>query len=90
MMIPVLALLGFCEIPKDRSAASKWIKRNSVRLVRDTTDRREPELVTLSDLPALVRLAYAAREAERAGLAPGVHDEAADEALALTPATMRA
>jgi len=89
-LVAVRSILGLGPLPRHRATAVDWLRRHGAKIVSLPGNGGKRDGVHLSDLPAPVRLAYAAREAERAGLAPGVHDEAAHVAFAQTPATMRA
>jgi len=89
MMVPVRNLLGLCQIPNDRTAASRWLKRQDIPTQRARCNGGQREIVRLSDLPEEVQRAYTEREIERAGLEPGEWDaEAQARFLDATP-TMR-
>ena len=81
MLIKVRDLLGIGPIPNDRTAAGVWILRNGIETIAMKLRGGNAAAVHLSDLPATVRRAVLEREAERAGLEPGVYDEEAHEEL---------
>jgi len=89
-LVAVRLILGLGPLPRHRATAVDWLRRHGAKIVPLPGDGGKRDAVHLSDLPAPVRLAYVAREAERAGLAPGVQDDAAHVAFAQAPATMRA
>ena len=90
MLIKVRDLLGIGPIPNDRTAAGVWILRNGIETIAMKLRGGNAAAVHLSDLPATVRRAVLEREAERAGLEPGVYDEEAHEELMGATPGMRA
>lgn len=83
MFIYVSKLKGLVGLPNDRTALSAWLTRHSIV----TKKQGHRFLVSLSDLPDSVRLAYVEREIEAVGLDGGVYDEEAHTNLMkMTPA----
>lgn len=85
MQVKVREMLGLGTIPKDRTAAGAWLARSGVPTTRIPSSGGMCDAVHLSDLPEPIRLAYQVRQAERAGLAAGVQDEAAHLGLMAKP-----
>lgn len=88
-IIAVGGLLGCGRIPKDRTAASRWLKKFGFPITVCMADARKPEQVSLSDLPQPERLTFLARRADAMGLPMGIHDDAAHLALAAKPVTVQ-
>lgn len=86
MMITVSNLVGIKGLPATAMGLRKWLYRNEVLLLQDG----KRFTFNLSDLPEPVRVAYATRQIEAAGLPIGTYDEAAHAAFATMPPTMRA
>jgi putative transposase len=89
ILIPVNELLGIGGVPRHRSSASRWLSNAGCTLVTLEGDGRRPQAVRACDLPEDVRRAWLERSAAEAGLAPGGYDDAAHEAFAAAPPTMR-
>jgi len=87
--IRVTSILGVGDIPNSRTAATKWLEKNSVHLQFIEDDGRRPALVRLIDLPEAERLAYLQRESESLYLDPGVYDDVAHEAFLQAPPSRR-
>lgn len=89
-MIPVRSLLGLSGLPSHRTSATEWLQRNGVSTTLMKGKGGAVECVNLSDLPEPVRVAYATRQIEGAGLPIGTYDETAHAAFATMPPAMRA
>jgi len=89
MLIKVTSILGVGKIPSDRTAATKWLAKNSIPILTVENDRRNPAVVRLIDLPEAERLAYLQRESESLHLDPGVFDDMAHEAFMQAPPSRR-
>ena len=90
MQVSVKSLLGVSCIPRDRTSATRWLIRQGLAVRCGWGNGGAYEFVSLTDLPAEVRLAYVQRECERGGLASGTYDDAAHERFAEAPPKMRA
>lgn len=89
MHIKVTSILGVGKIPSDRTAATKWLAKNSVPIFTVENDRRNPAAIRLIDLPEAERLAYLQQESENLHLDPGVFDDVAHEAFMQAPPSRR-
>ena len=79
MTVTAASLSGVGRIPTSKPAALAWLQRHGVSSWQEGQVLR----FSMADLPE--RRAWA----ERAGLEPGVHDEAASAAFLAAPASMR-
>ncbi len=86
MILHVANLVGIEGLPSSPFGIRKWLVRKAVPI----TGEGKRFTFHLSDLPAPVRRAVLEREAERAGLEPGVYDEEAHEELMGATPGMRA
>lgn len=74
-------LCGVGPVPKDRSAASKWLRGAGVTTFLKEGDGRGIETAYLSNLPEDVRRAYLLKHIEGEDLDPGSYDDAAHGAF---------
>ena len=77
MLISIRNILGLGAVPADRTSATQWLERNSIFILEGHGNGGRTCLVTLSDLPEPVRIAYTERQIAAAGLEAGTPDEAA-------------
>lgn len=80
-MIKVRSLCGIGGVPVDRASATAWCVRHGVKPTRLKANGGNAEFVSISALPAYVRLAYLRRDLDTLELDPGTYDDAAHEAL---------
>lgn len=90
MQVSVKSLLGVSCIPRDRTSATRWLIRQGLAVRCGWGNGGAYEFVSLTDLPAEVRVAFVQRECERGGLPSGTYDDLAHERLAKAPPKMRA
>lgn len=87
--VPVRALAGICNVPRDRTSASKWLKRRGIPTFKVSARGGIADAVHLSDLPEDVRRAFLEREAQGLDLDPGTYDDEAHARLLEAPAATR-
>jgi putative transposase len=73
----VTSILGVGTIPKDRSAATKWMVRNGIPTTVVKSDGRNTKAISISDLPSEGRLAFLKRQIEALHSDPGIFGDAA-------------
>jgi putative transposase len=90
MLVKVNRTLGIGDIPKDKTSALKWMRRNDIALTSIDVDGGKAFVVPLADLPKRERIAFLELEIERAGLNIGQYDDAAHVVYLSAPASIRA
>lgn len=90
MLVPVREILGLGGVPKDRTAATRWLQKVGCELITIEGDARRPQAVSLAALPPDVRRALHERAIEYEGLEQGERDEAAHRRFEASPPKMRA
>lgn len=90
MKLRAKVLSGIGRIPKDRSAISAWMLRNSIPVHTCQGNGGVYEFVLLSDLPAPERLAYLRQELDGFDLPAGEYDDDAHRRLGEASPSRRA